>query len=355
MALDERFKGGGAHGVARFLAAHQACDSGFDVRRDEGLGSGQLSITCERCGATVEYKAAEAGELAAGGMPTVAGNGEPAAPAVPPRQTPAPRQGPPPIPAPSAPTPPPGTRRPEPTPPRRSGFLPSWVPVALIGALILAGVVMIAIGLARDDEEPAPPAPPAQQSGEGQGAAQGAPPAAAPGPGADPNQQGGAQAPPQQGGAQAPEQSGGGAPPAAGSAEVPLQRRTFAQRFAIGVPRGWENGVEAGGITLSAPGATAEIVAFFEQGQTPAPQLARAARRFLAQRHPGAQMSGPTPVRLGRYRGLRIEATYQGGREAAVVVSAKGFSHLVLSRIDRGASADIARQVEAALASYRPK
>ena len=33
MAL-ERFRTGGARGIARFLSDHQHCDAGFDVRRD---------------------------------------------------------------------------------------------------------------------------------------------------------------------------------------------------------------------------------------------------------------------------------------------------------------------------------
>jgi hypothetical protein len=217
------------------------------------------------------------------------------------------------------------------------------VPLALVGALILGGLTLIGIGLTSDDEEPAP------QSSEDRGPVPATPPPAEPGPSSESGQQGGSAAPAPGGAAGAPS----AAAPSAG--DVRLERRTFAQRFAIGVPPGWVNGVEDGGITLSAPGATAGIVVFFEQGAQPAPQLAQSARRFLAQRHPEAQIPAPKPVRLGPYRGLRVTATYPGGEEVAEVVSANGFSHLVLRRVDRGASAAVERQAAAALTSYRPK
>jgi hypothetical protein len=64
MAPGEWFRGAGSTGVAEFLASHQHCDAGFDVKRDRGPGSGGLKITCTGCGQSVEYLAAEAAEMA---------------------------------------------------------------------------------------------------------------------------------------------------------------------------------------------------------------------------------------------------------------------------------------------------
>jgi hypothetical protein len=169
-----------------------------------------------------------------------------------------------------------------------------------------------------------------------------------------------------------PEQGGGGgqragggqaepgtgttpASPGSGPGTVRLKRRRFADRFTIGIPPAWDHGVEDRAVVITAPGATAELDVFFESGGRPASRLARAARGFLAQRHQRGQLSKSQPVRVGPRRGLRVSITYPGGEEVAVVVTAKGFSYLVLRRVDRGASADIGRQAEAALASFRPQ
>jgi hypothetical protein len=227
-----------------------------------------------------------------------------------------------------------GSQTPKPQP-RRRGGIPSWISVTVISALILGGLTMIAIGLARDDE--------GQPVTEPQGGQQAAPAEEAPAPAPEPEP------------APAPEPEPSEGAEAPGGSDVALERRTFENRFAIGVPTGWENGVQDGGISLTAPGATAEIVVFFEQGSTPVGQLARLARGFLSERHQGAQVGAATPVRVGPQRGLRIVATYQGGEEVAVVISASGFSHVVLRRVDRGASPDLEQQAEAALASFRPR
>ena len=368
MAIGERFRSSGAHGIARFLAEHQGCNAGFDVRRDEQLGSGKLSITCGRCGASVEYRAAEAGELAAGGPQTgpIPANGAANAPVEPP--PPAPPIGPTALPPPSAPAPappapsdaPPPVARPAGTAafptfrrsqPGRSGVLPSWVPVALIAALILGGLTMIAIGLTSDDEEQPATTPPAGQAPARQKPAQT--------PGGQNQQQQPAAA--QKNKQQRQEQQTGGqseapiAPATGQGGSEALNRRTFAKRFAIGVPVGWGTGKKDGAIALTAPGSTAEILVFFQRGEAPASELARGARGFLRQRHQGAQVGAAKPVRIGSQRGLRVVATYRGGEEVAVVISAKGYAYVILRRVDRGASPDLGQQAEAALASFQPK
>jgi hypothetical protein len=370
MAIGERFRSGGAHGIARFLAEHQGCNSGFDVRRD---GGGKLSITCEGCGASVEYQAAEAGELAAGGPQAgpIPANGTEAAqelqayppqaypPQAYPQQAPPPREQPP-----QAPPPPPAVRpagmptqpfKPRPSQKPRRGVVPGWLSVGVIAALILGGLTMIAIGLTKDDEGQPTPTPPAGQTPAQNNPAGGQEKQKhkqqkhkkqkkSPAAGQKKQQSGGGQS-------QAP--ASGGAAQGAGAGA--LNRRTFENRFSIGVPGGWDSGEKEGAIALTARGATAEILVFFQQGETPLSELARGARGFLAERHAGAQIGGAKPTRIGSQRGLRMVATYQGGEEIAVVLSAKGYSHVILRRVDRGASPDLEQQAEAVLASFKPR
>jgi hypothetical protein len=228
-------------------------------------------------------------------------------------------------------------RRSSPTP-----RFPRWLATGLIIALILGGLTMIAVGLLRDGNQ--------QQmttSAPGGTAAQkpsNTPSATTPQPVPKRPQQ-------QRQGKQATS-----APQSApaGAAGAQLQSRRIADRFTIGIPPGWERGTKDGAITFTAPGATAEIDVFFESGSQPTQQLARAVDGFLANRHPGAQVGAPQPLRLGALRALRVQATYSGGEEVAVVVSAKGYSYLLLRRVDRGAAADLRGQADAALASFRP-
>ncbi|MGH2955536.1 MAG: hypothetical protein ACRDL6_00880 [Solirubrobacterales bacterium] len=338
MALGERFRSGGARGIALFLADHQHCDAGFDVRRDEA-GSGRLRITCLGCGETVDYRAAEAGELAAGLPMKVAENGgeaggrEPAVPAPP---------------EPPRAAAPPELRPRRPASSSRWSRIPGWVSAALIGALVVAGLTMVAIGVLRDDGEQAQDPTPTQTTPQPETTPQQAPPE-----GAGEQQQGaGGQGRAQPGEGTTQPQGAGGA--AAGAEDVPLRQRRFADRFTIGVPPAWDHGAEGGAVVITAPGATAELNIFFEGGERPPGRLARAAADFLDQRHQRGKIRKSQPVRVGSRRGLRVRITYPGGEEVAVVVAAKGFSYLVLRRVDRGASPDISRQAEAALASFRP-
>jgi hypothetical protein len=245
---------------------------------------------------------------------------------------------------------PPGFRRPQSDRSgSRGGRIPSWIPIVLISALILGGLTMIAIGLTKEDEAQPPAAPtgggaPAQnqqQPGRGQARPQQRPQRQQP---RQPAQQQQPVPPPQ------PQEQ-----PQEPVGDVPLEPRTFVNRFSIGIPEGWEGGQEGRAIALTAPGATAELLVFFQQGESPLPVLARGARGFLAERNRGAQIGGPKPTRIGGQRGLRITATYRGGEEVAVVISAKGHSYVILRRVDRGASPDLEQQADAALASFSPK
>lgn len=113
--------------------------------------------------------------------------------------------------------------------------------------------------------------------------------------------------------------------------------------------------MKGGAIALTAPGATAELKVFFESGRRPLRQLARAARAFLARRNRAGEADKVRPLRVGPRRGLGVRIIYPDGEEVGVVLAAKGFSYLVLRRVDRGASPDIAEQANAALASFRPR
>jgi hypothetical protein len=335
MAVGDRFRGGGTRGIARFLADHQNCDSGFDVRREDEAGGGRLRITCLGCGQTIDYRAAEAGELAAAGLP-VGPNGDAAAPVEPMA----------PVPQPPSMAPPPGARRiPEglsrrpppagPDPYRRG--VPGWIPVLLIGALIAGGLAMIAIGLTRSDSE---------QDGSNAATPAETQPAPAERGGAGSNQQ--AEPAP----AAPPESDTGGESPAAAA---PLDNRTFLGRFAIGVPAGWDAGRNGDAVVLTAPGGVAAVRVVSQQGEFPAGALAEGAESFLASEHPDARVGGPDRVRLAGRPATRVRATYPGGTDTAYALSANGFSYLISVRVERGASADVSTQAEASVRSFEPR
>ena len=334
MALGERFRGSGTRGIARFLAEHQHCDAGFDVRREDEPGSGRLRITCLGCGQTIAYRAAEAGELAAAGVDLGAPNGDvPASvePVAPPPQ-------------PAAVAPPPGvrpvgglTRRPQPISPApyRRG-IPGWIPVLLIGALIIGGLVMIVIGLTRSDSEQAGsgPATPAESK---------------PAPGGGKSEQ--PAQPAEQ--APAPQEGEGGTEAPAGGA-VALDKRTFLDRFEIGVPAGWEAGSSGENVVLKAPGGVAAVSIVTQQGEFPDSALTQGARSFLTTEHAGADLGSAERVRLGGRPATSIRATYPGGVDTAYALSAGGVSYLISNRSDRGASAEISAQADAAVQSFKP-
>lgn len=307
MALERSRSGGGAREIARFLHDHQACDSGFEVSREPGSAGGRLGIVCKGCGEAISYRAAEAGELAAGPRPE---NG------VPPEPDPGP---------PAA-----GSR----------GSPPRWLPSALIVALIAAGSALIAIGVLRSGEQrgasPEAGTAPASTGTE--------PVASAP---ADPE-------PP----ARTTPSQQGQSPAGAGQqrGEDPgtrLSRRRF-RSFAIGVPPGWRLG-RGDAVIVAAPGDVAAVRVYFEAGEEPLGRVADGAARFLLGEHEGARVSAARPRLLAGRRGRELTATYAGGAEEAIVLAAKGNTYLVLVRVDRGASAPIAAQASAVAQSFAPR
>lgn len=334
MALGERFKGSGARGIARFLSEHQSCDAGFDVRRGDPSTGGRLRITCEGCGASIDYRAAEAGQAAsAPGVIGAPSNGvssasgpaadaglDPLAAAV---TDPPPESAAPPAPRPEV--------RPRVTAKTSRGGLSRWLPLALIGALIAGGLAMIALGLSRSGDEQAPepaepvasqPAPEDEATGE-DGAAAGAE----------------AEQPPEAAGS--------------GSTGVALKRRRFAGRIAIGVPAGWTVSRRPDGATLEAPGASAEVSVFFGPSALAPLEFARASRPFLAERHPGARLGSPRGTRFAGAPAARVRVSYAGGEELATFVATAGVMYALLRRVDRGASQSVAAEAEASTASFR--
>jgi hypothetical protein len=325
MGPGERFQSGGVRGIARFLTEHQDHDAGFDVRRGGGMGTGRLRITCRGCGESVEYRAAEAGELAAG--PAISDeDGDMARPrkkraavAAPP--TP-------------APTPEPGVAEPPKPPdsaatPRRRGP-PRWLSAATIVVVVIGGLLLIAIGFIRDTgESPSTPKPTPSTPA----------PTSAPAVSAAPQPQ-------QPAGIQSP--AGGQGPPPA------LQRESFEGRFAIGVATNWSAGIEGSAVTITAPSSDAEIDIYLEAGDQPLGELADSASSFLRERHPDGKVATPIPVRFAHTDALQIPDHYPGGIEIALVFVTGGYKYLVLEREDSDISGSTARQASAELASFNP-
>jgi hypothetical protein len=305
--------------VGRFVATHEDCGAGFEINRN---GRGKLYLVCGACGERTQYGAEDTEQLRAHGVvPEQAATGR----RFEPRRGKVERW----LPAPAA--------------------LPWWVPNAYIVAVIGIGLTLIAFGVLRpgsgdraifsggDQEEQRPSPDETPPAGD----------QPAPTPTPTP------QAPVTAGAAPAPAPA-----PKPGSARRPdrpeLNRVEVAGRFAVGVPEGWESGVSGGAATFEAPGSTAAMLVFLEPGGVKPGSLADEARSFLLQRHGGGKVEKPRPARLGRFRAVVLLCTYPGGKERATLLSAHGYSYLVLSEIDHGAPASTRVASTAALRSFRP-
>jgi hypothetical protein len=293
--------GAATRGVGRFVATHEHCGTGFEIIRD---GNGKLHLRCSGCGAQTEYGSEDTEQVQIGGR----------ARRFRPSQETMERW----LPAPAA--------------------LPWWVPNAYILAVILAGLGLIAFGVlrpgsedrailgsaGREDEGPpatveiAPPRPEAVVAGAGAG------PSPKP-------------------------------PPARHSPRAPdLDPVEVLGRFAIGIPPEWARGTWDGAVGLRSPDGEADLKVFLEPGSTKPGSLSDEASRYLADEHPGAGITRPKPIRIGRLRGVEVDATFDGGVERAVLLSANGYSYLVTTRVDDGASRDTRAASAAALRSFRP-
>jgi hypothetical protein len=234
-------------------------------------------------------------------------------------------------------TPPPGSRigasSKQPTPKRRRGGLPRWLPAALILLLIGGGVTLIVIGFFTD-------------AGEQNTANEATQPATNPSPQAKGQKQ---KAP--SGQAQATQPATTPATPPTSAAGI--DRRTFAGRYELGVPSGWRSGERDQGTLLTAPGGQAEVQVFFGQQSGSLDAFAAQASDLLRQRHDGAQVGRPQATTVGGQRALRVNATYRGGSAAAIVLSQGSFTYLLMDRIDAGTPAAISGQAQAVLQSFR--
>jgi hypothetical protein len=121
------------------------------------------------------------------------------------------------------------------------------------------------------------------------------------------------------------------------------------------VPPGWDAGVTDVSVNIKASGGTAELRVFSDQGELSQSELTGIATEYLAAEHGGAQASDPKSIRVAGRRAVSIRATYGGGEETAVALSAKGHSFVIAKRVDRGASSQIKSDADAALASFAPK
>lgn len=304
MAPGERFKGGGAPGIARFLAEHEACDAGFNVERSDQAGTGRLSISCEGCGKSTGYRMAEAGDAAAASVipPATAGKPVKAADFERARRTAARPAG--------------GSSR------RSIG-----VPLAVLGICAAVLAVVGAGLLGSDDDEPIDEPAPA--------------PSAAVGPEPDPS----------------PVEPARQAPPKKLTLDgIELERRTFADVFSIGVPAGWEAVDEDDEkAEIEAPDSSAGVTVYFGPSELSPIEFANTSELFLAQRHDGAVVGPLYPAKFKGRAVARVRISYDGGEEIATFFSRGGVSYVLLKRVEGDASRRQVREAEATLDSFTPR
>jgi hypothetical protein len=305
--------------LSTFLAEHEDHGQGFDIQRREGSDGSIVRVICGGCGNAIEYPAASDMELAA----------EPAVRSVSQRLLNRQRR--------SSPKPPPlrdtpperaqetddlRMRQDDPAAPgepaRRPVRLPSWFSAPLILALIGGGLLLIVIGVASNsgtsDSTPATPSVPLNTV-----------PLTT---------------------SSVPIDSGAGAPK--------LDRRRFAERVSIGIPPGWNAGIEGPAVTVADLSGRAEVQVYFEHGARPDDQLMREARSFLLQRHAGARVARIGPTDSGGRAVRRVRVIYSTGTESATVLVAGGYSYLVLERLSKPFSVALRHTTDAVVASFRP-
>jgi hypothetical protein len=309
--------------VSRFLAAHEECGAGFQITRTGEPGRPRLRLLCQGCGQRAAYAAGDAGllgeEAESNGhtelprnAPAEAAAGSPAAAAS--KSGSAMESW---LPAPAA--------------------LPWWVPNVYILLVIAIGLGLIAFGVVREQDEGGPPSFGSPEAGESRPEAQAPTPATVA---------------PQPPAAAAPAQR-----PSADArrAKAQLEPVTVLNRFTIGVPDGWSRGESGGAAVFRSGSGAAEIRIFLQPGAEPLNRLERNAVGFVKQEHPGARVGPPESLRLGPNKAREIRATFKGGTETAVVVSADGYSYLLLGGVDSKAPASLETLTQASLHSFRPR
>jgi hypothetical protein len=303
-------------GLSNFLAEHEDHGRGFDIQRREGSDGSIVRVICGGCGNAIEYPAASDMEFAA----------EPAVRSVSQRLLNRQRR----------PSPRPETRperaqerddlrtRPDDPaapgePVRRPSRLPAWLSAPLVLALIAGGLLLVVVGIASNggtsDSTPTTPDVPLNT---------------------------------------VPLTTTPSVPINSGAREPKLDRRRFVDRVSIGIPPGWNAGVEGPAVTVADLSGRAGVQVYFEHGARPDDQLMREARSFLLQRHTGASVARIGPTNLGGRSVRRVRVIYPTGTESATVLVAGGYSYLLLERLSKPFSVALKRTTDAVVASFRP-
>jgi hypothetical protein len=306
-------------GLSTFLADHEDHGKGFDIQRREGSDGSIVRVVCGGCGHAIEYPAASDEELPvepavrrvservrSRGRRSQAKRARPTSPqpdALPPTKSTIPRG--------DDTT---AAREPAPRPSRLFGRLS----IPLILVLLAGGLVLIVAGVA---------------SNSGTSDSTLDQPAGSPG--------------------RAP-LTVPSVPINSGAPPIRLDRRDFVERVSIGIPPGWNAGVEGPAVSVAALNGRAEVQVYFEHGARPDDQLMREARSFLLQRHAGARVAKIGPSAIGKRAVRRVSVVYAGGTESATVLVAGGYSYLILERLTRPFSTDLRRTTDAVVTSFRP-
>lgn len=304
--------------LSAFLADHENCGKGFDIQRREGTGGSIVRVICGGCGEGFEYSAAAGLDLPAEGSASrsVSRRTLSRARRSLPDRSPAPDPESPPT-THEARTQKEGAKAAS-EPGARRIRLPAWLSMLLIAALVAGGVLLIVLGIAGNSgtSDSTPDTP---------GASLSSVPLTTP-----------------------------SVPAKRKGAGIKLDRRRYAERVSIGIPAGWNAGVEGPAVTVAALNGRAQIQVYFEDGARPDDQLMREARAFLLQRHAGASVAAIGPTDLGGREVRRVRVVYSAGTESATVLVAGGYSYLILEELRKPFSAELRRTTDAVVASFRP-
>lgn len=292
--------------LSAFLADHEDCGKGFDIQRRDSSNGSIVQVVCGGCGTGFEYPAAARLDLPAE-QPAF---GKASQGILNSDRRPLPDRSPALDPESEA------------SPPRsRPVRLPSWLSMVLIAALVGGGVLLIVLGIA-----------------ENGGTSDSIPGA--------PDTPGASLSPVPLTTSSVPIKK---KPP-----RIKLDRRRYADRVSIGIPAGWNAGIEGLAVTIAALNGRAQVQVYFEHGARPDDQLTQEARAFLLQRHAGARVAaiGPTDLRGREVR--RVRVVYAAGTESATVLVAGGYSYLILEELSKPFSPELKRTTDTVVASFRP-
>ncbi len=289
-------------GLSGFLADHEDCGGGFDIQRRDGTAGSIVRVICGGCGQAIEYPAGVDEEI-----PIEPAFGRISRSARRPQGVPAARR--------------PRPRRDDPLvlteTQSRASRVPGWASAPLLLALVAVGALLVVLGVSRNGgSSDSTLNVPAQTTSSVPLTT-----------------------------ASVPLNTG---PP------VKLDRRRLAERVSIGIPAGWNAGVEGPAVAVAALNGRAEVQVYFEHGARPADQLMREARAFLLQRHTEGSVAEIGPTEIGGREVRRVRVVYPGGTETATVLVAGGYSYLILERLSKPFSVALRRTTDAVAASFRP-